>query len=357
MALRDLGRASCRALWRDGRPGVGAPINPLARRNIRTRAGAKPRDLNDLESSSFLTPIRHPVPEEKVSTFDPLARSENSKRPLPSSRYQYRSPKYYRGPLHPHQPPRPSDPASREFYAGPFSLPRLQQTYESTIASDILALQYTHYPPGYKAPPRGPRLREWVGDNPYFKGRPPRPPRGSDVLRPLDRPTTFRNIPKVTGVIVHTQASAASKQNDSAYLHVAGMAIQAITGARVEVHKARRSVMQWGLRAGRNIAVTAELKGETMYHFLSKTIEMVMPRIKDYPGVPGTSGDDVGNITFGFKPAELSLYPEIEVNYDAYPPKMIPGCHITVQTSATNDYEARLLLMSMGMPFYGKVQD
>ena len=231
-------------------------------------------------------------------------------------RYQYRSPKYYRGPLHPHQPPPVSDPSSRLFQPGPFSLPRLEQTYQSTIASDILTLTYQHYPPGYRAPKVEQRLREWTGDSPYFKNRPLRPPRGKgDVLRLLNEPRTFRNIPKITKVTVHSMVPEA--QENSANLHVAGMILQAITNVRAESHKARHNVVGWGLREGRYVSATSTMEREDAQDFLAKLIDVVLPRIKEWKGVPGSTGDGHGNISFGLTPDQVALFPEVEVNYDA----------------------------------------
>lgn len=72
--------------------------------------------------------------------------------------------------------------------------------------------------------------------------------------------------------------------------------------------------------------MTVDLKGEDMYHFLGKLITVVLPRIKDWRGVRATTGDSSGNLSFGLEPDTVALFPEIEVNYDAYPPKMIPVC-------------------------------
>lgn len=170
-----------------------------------------PDPFSELESE---TSLKAEVPEEVIKTYDPIARARARKKELPKSRYvqsyslstvlgfighiyltikssyQYRSPKYDRGPLHPHRPPPPSDPHSRLFVPGPFSLPRVEQTYESTIAPDILTLCYVHNPPGFKPPPRPERLRKWDDSSPYHKNRPLRGPRGGDVLRLLRKPIT-----------------------------------------------------------------------------------------------------------------------------------------------------------------------
>jgi large subunit ribosomal protein L5 len=190
----------------------------------------------------------------------------------------------------------------------------MEQTYDATIASDFMTLTYQHLPPGYEALPKAPRLREWVGESPYFKNRPLRGPRGGQVLRMLRKPTTFRNIPEITAVTVHSMVKEAN--SDSAYLHVAGMVVQAITNVRVTTHQAHMSVAQWGAKAGKYVSVTARMINEDAYNFLGKTIDIVMPRIKEWQGVKGSSGDSAGNISFGFKPEDVALYPEIEVNYD-----------------------------------------
>lgn len=104
---------------------------------------------------------------------------------------------------------------------------------------------------------------------------------------------------------------------DSAPLHVAGMALQAITNVRCEVFNAKKTIATFGLVRGKAIAVGCELRGEDMWCFLSKLVEVVMPRIKDYKGVKGASGDGNGNIGWGYTPAVVGLFPEIEINYDS----------------------------------------
>lgn len=95
------------------------------------------------------------------------------------------------------------------------------------------------------------------------------------------------------------------------------MAVQAISNKRVETFKSRASVSTWSIAPGRDtVAVKAELRGEDMYHFFGKLVDVVLPRLKDWPGVKGTSGDSSGNITFGLEPEQVALFPEIEVNYD-----------------------------------------
>lgn len=111
-------------------------------------------------------------------------------------------------------------------------------------------------------------------------------------------------------------ASEASSEGDSGWLHVTGMAVQAITNVRVTTHAARKAVTQWGLKRGKFVSCTATLEREDMYHFLSKLVDLVLPRLKDWKGVSRATGDSCGNLTFGLTREAVALFPEIEVNYD-----------------------------------------
>lgn len=94
-------------------------------------------------------------------------------------------------------------------------------------------------------------------------------------------------------------------------------------------------MQNWGVRQGKFVSLTSELAGEDMYHFLSKLVDVVMPRIRDWKGINGSSGDDNGNISFGITSDIVALFPEIEVNYDSYPPKMLPGAHSKLLSNDT----------------------
>ncbi|KAI9714802.1 MAG: hypothetical protein M1820_000091 [Bogoriella megaspora] len=354
MALREL-PFQCPRQLRSISVARVSNIPSYAQRNYASTPSANASlDAQDLEaSSSFHVP---PPSDDAVKNYDPIGQAKKRKqqlgRELPPSRYRYRSPKYYRGPLHPHQPPPPSDPTSRAFIPGPFSLPRVLQTWQSTIAPDLLTLSYQHLPPGYQPPPSAPRLRSWDASSPYHKNRPLRGPRGHEVLPLLWKPITPHNIPRLDRVTVHSFVSAA--MDNPGALHVARMVVQAITNVRTRTFEAKKSVANWGLRGGKEVSVTAELYGEDMWDFVGKLVDVVMPRIKDWRGVKGSSGDSSGNLSLGLGPGDVQLFPEVEVNYDAYPPKMIPGIYIMLHTTATNDRDARLLLSATGVPFYGK---
>lgn len=183
------------------------------------------------------------------------------------------------------------------------------------IAPDLMTLTYLHKPPGTVTVPKADRLRTWDDSSPYHKGRPKRAPRGpGEVLRLIEQDINWRNIPKIEEVTVHCMVKQAVE--DSAPLHIAGMLLQAITGVQARVHRAKVSLAQFGLREKTPISVTSTMRGDMAYEFVDKCINLVFPRIKDWPGIQGTTGDSSGNIAFGFSREGAILFPEVEVNYD-----------------------------------------
>jgi large subunit ribosomal protein L5 len=124
-------------------------------------------------------------------------------------------------------------------------------------------------------------------------------------------------------VTVHAYIKGALVQGSS-HLHTAGLILQSITNQRVTTHKARVNEATWRVIKGRTVSMTNELKGEDMYHFLDKLVNIVLPRIKDWNGVRATTGDNSGNLSFGLDPEDVATFPEIEITYDQYPPKLIP---------------------------------
>ncbi|KAM4056190.1 ribosomal protein [Hirsutella rhossiliensis] len=324
-----------------------------ARRWASTGASST-NQLADLESTTTFTA---PAPDQNVTeAFHASQRSRDSEHKLPGNRYQYHPPKYYRGPLHPVQMPPSSDPTARDFVPGPFSFPRLKHTYDSTIAPDLLTLTYTHVPPG--TPPSESQkgtLREWDDSSPYHKNRPRRGPRGggSSRLGILERKITWTNIPEIEAVTINSFAPMASQNKE--YLHVALAVVQAITGRHANTTTIRRSVIQWGIKKGDKAGAKVTLRGAAAYEFVDKLVTLVLPKIKDWPGIKASTGDSAGNLAFGMEPAWMAYFPEMENNYDMYPPKLMPGCHIFIHTTGTSDRQGRLLMEALGFPFYGEV--
>ncbi|KAG9250868.1 ribosomal protein L5 domain-containing protein [Emericellopsis atlantica] len=332
---------------------------PGARRFASTEAekpsSNKVDDLSELDdASSFNTPAPDAAILDAFKSRPPPARTGK----LPANRYQYHPPKFDRGPLHPVQSPPSSDPIARNFVPGPFNHPRLRHTHESTIAPDLLTLTYQHYPPGEeRAVSTKGELREWDGSSPYHKNRPKRGPRGpgSDRLALLERDIVFNNIPEIKSVSISMHQPEAAR--DKEYLNVARAVLQAITGKFTELNFLKKNVVQFQIRKGGIGGVNVTLDGNDAYEFVDKLVTLVLPKIKEWPGVKATSGDDNGNISLGLHKSAMTFFPELEYNFSAYPAKMIPGCYITIQTTATSDRHGRLLLESLGFPFYGKVKN
>ncbi|KAM0251485.1 hypothetical protein ACHAQJ_008153 [Trichoderma viride] len=326
----------------------------FASTRVAQNATVKAGNIADIESaSSFSTPQPD---KDVIKAFEESQKQDNAERRLPGNRYQYHPPKYNRGPLHPVQAPPPSDPTARDFAPGPFSFPRLKHTYDSTIAPDLMTLTYNHTPPD-ATPVESQKgvLRQWDGSSPYHKNRPSRGPRGggSSRLGILERDIAWHNIPEIEAVTINSYAPLAADNKE--YLHVARAVVQAISGQFPDVTTVKHNVIHWGVRKGSKAGAKTTLRGGAAYDFVDKLVTLVLPKIKDWPGIKATSGDDAGNIAFGMNPAWMSYFPEIEFNYDMYPPKLMPGCDIFIHTSATSDRQARLLMEALGFPFFGKI--
>jgi large subunit ribosomal protein L5 len=102
----------------------------------------------------------------------------------------------------------------------------------------------------------------------------------------IEKDIHWRNIPKITGVTVHSMVKGAIE--DSAHLHIASMVLQAVTGARPEVHRTRVGDASFGIRPNMYLSATAKISGNQAYEFVDKCINLVFPKLKDWEGVRGT---------------------------------------------------------------------
>lgn len=181
-----------------------------------------------------------------------------------------------------------------------------------------MALLYQHKPPGQQRPePIGQRLRSWDDSSPYHKNRPLRGPRGGTTLRPVERDIIFRNVPELLAVTISTYQPHGIK--DPTYLLAARATLQAVTGVRPEITRVRTGVSQWGIGKGQPSGAKVTVWGDQAYELMDKMVHLVFPRLKEWRGVDVTTGDETGNVGWGFTPEEFALFPEIQVNYDAYP--------------------------------------
>ncbi|MDP5276893.1 50S ribosomal protein L5 [Chengkuizengella axinellae] len=155
--------------------------------------------------------------------------------------------------------------------------------------------------------------------------------------------TTVMQVPKIEKIVVNMgvgEAISNSKVLDSAVED-----LQTITGQKPVITKAKKSIAGFKLREGMPIGVKVTLRGDRMYHFLDKLVNVTLPRVRDFRGVSKKSFDGRGNYTLGLK--EQIIFPEIE--YDQI--DKVRGMDIVVVTTANTDEEARELLTQIGMPF------
>jgi len=121
--------------------------------------------------------------------------------------------------------------------------------------------------------------------------------------------------------------------------------IEAITGQKPVVTKARKSIATFKLRAGMAIGCSVTLRRDRMYEFFDRLVSLSIPRVRDFRGLSQKAFDGRGNYTLGLK--EQIMFPEID--YDKV--DKIKGLNVTIVTSARNDEEGRALLRLLGMPF------
>ncbi|WP_084666970.1 50S ribosomal protein L5 [Thermanaeromonas toyohensis] len=166
-------------------------------------------------------------------------------------------------------------------------------------------------------------------------------------IRPaMQKKFGYRNvmeIPKLEKIVVNMGVGEAT-QNPKA-LDGAVEDLMAITGQRPVVTKAKKSIAAFKLRKGTKIGCKVTLRGDRMYEFLDRLLNVALPRVRDFKGVSPHSFDGRGNYTLGIK--EQLIFPEVD--YDKI--DQVRGMDITVVTTAKTDEEARELLRLFGMPF------
>lgn len=150
-------------------------------------------------------------------------------------------------------------------------------------------------------------------------------------------------IPKLEKVVINMGLGSA-KENVK-LLDAAVAELETITGQKVVVTKARKSVANFKLREGMPIGAKVTLRGDNMLHFVDKLVNISLPRVRDFRGVNTKSFDGRGNYALGIK--EQLIFPEIE--YDKV--DVVRGMDIIFVTTAKTDEEARELLRLYGMPF------
>ncbi len=155
--------------------------------------------------------------------------------------------------------------------------------------------------------------------------------------------SSIMQVPRLVKVVANIGVGEAI-QNSKA-LEAATGDLTTITGQKPVVTRARRSIASFKLREGMPIGVMVTLRGERMYNFLDRLVNLGLPRIRDFRGVSRRSFDGRGNYSIGLR--EQIVFPDID--YDKI--DKIRGLEIAVVTTAINDEQGYALLKRLGMPF------
>ena len=157
--------------------------------------------------------------------------------------------------------------------------------------------------------------------------------------------TNTMRVPKITKVVLNMGLGEAVA--DKKILDNATSDLESISGQKVVITKARKSIAGFKIRDGWPIGCKVTLRGERMYEFLERLVNIAIPRIRDFRGLSPKSFDGRGNFAMGV--SEQIIFPEIE--YDKI--DKLRGLDITITTTARNDDEGRALLSALHFPFKG----
>jgi large subunit ribosomal protein L5 len=168
----------------------------------------------------------------------------------------------------------------------------------------------------------------------------------NEIVSALGKEFGYQNVnqtPRISKVVVNVGLGEALQNAKS--LERASQDISIITGQRPVITRAKKSVASFKLREGNPIGVKVTLRGNRMWDFLDRLVNIALPRQRDFRGISPNSFDGRGNYTLGL--TEQLVWPEID--YDKI--DKIRGMEISIVTTANNDEEGRRLLALLGMPF------
>ena len=168
----------------------------------------------------------------------------------------------------------------------------------------------------------------------------------SEIVDAMMKKFEYKNVmqvPKIAKIVINMGVGEA-KENAKA-LESAVNDMQIITGQKAVTTRAKKSVANFKVREGMQIGCKTTLRGEKMYNFLDRLINLALPRVRDFRGVNPNAFDGRGNYALGIK--EQLIFPEIE--YDKI--DKVRGMDVIIVTTANTDEEARELLTMFNMPF------
>lgn len=153
-------------------------------------------------------------------------------------------------------------------------------------------------------------------------------------------------VPRIEKVVVNVGMGDMAHDKDLIEPVRGGLGM--ITGQRPALTRAKKSIATFKIREGSAVGFKVTLRRDRMYEFLDRLINVVIPRIRDFRGLPRTSFDQHGNYTFGIK--EHTIFPEIDLDKV----KKVHGMDVCIVTTAKTEEEAMSLLENFGMPFVRK---
>ena len=168
----------------------------------------------------------------------------------------------------------------------------------------------------------------------------------TEVVPALQQKFGYKNvnqIPKIDKIVIN-MGLGDCKDNPKA-LEAAVKELETIAGQKALVTKAKKSIANFKLREGMNVGAKVTLRGERMYEFMDKLMNIALPRVRDFHGVSDKAFDGRGNYALGIR--EQLLFPEIE--YDKV--EKVRGMEMIFVTTAHTDEECKELLRGLGMPF------
>jgi large subunit ribosomal protein L5 len=170
-----------------------------------------------------------------------------------------------------------------------------------------------------------------------------------DVMPALTEKFQYTNVmqvPRLQKIVVNMGVGDAIA--DPKIMEEAVKNLEAFTGQKATIRKAKKAISNFKLREGMNVGVKVTLRRDRMYEFFDRLVNIALPRVRDFKGLSDKSFDGRGNFTFGIK--EQIIFPEIDVDKVT----RILGMDVTIVTNAKTDAEAFELLAAFGFPFRKK---
>lgn len=167
-----------------------------------------------------------------------------------------------------------------------------------------------------------------------------------EIVSQMVKEYKYRNklmVPKILKTVVNVGLGEALVSSN--VVQIVSRDLQAITGQKPIERKAKKSIANFKLREGQIIGLTVTLRGDNMWHFLDRLLNIALPRVRDFRGVSSKSFDGNGNYSLGL--TEQVIFPEIDYNEI----DKLRGMQINIVTSSDSDIESRKLLELLGMPF------